>query len=107
MSASNDRLAVIDEFGVHQMWVDDARARELVRAREVRVIRRKGCARVLQVVAGWQKPGRVDPLGRGTALDRTRYSHHRETEDNPPNVWTLVRQAHHTPFVRVLADCMA
>lgn len=89
------------------MWADEDQAHDFLKNREVHLIRRRGRARVLQAVAGWTKPGEVDPLGRGTALDRTRYSHRHEADDNPPNVWTLIRQAHPAPFVRVLIDCMA
>ena len=76
---------------MHLMWADDDRARELVKAGQARPIRRKGSVRVLQAAAGWKKPGEVDPLGRGTALDHVRYSHRHETEENPPNVWSLRR----------------
>jgi hypothetical protein len=112
MSASigtdNYRIAVIGVSGEHLMWADDARARELVKLGQARPIRRKGRDRVLQAVAGWKKPGEVNLSGRGTALDRTRYSHRRETEDNPQNVWTLVRLGASTRpiFVQVLEECL-
>ena len=53
-------------------------------------------------------PREIVLKGRGTSFDHTRYSHNRETEDNPRRVWTLVRlaQSRKPDFERVLKSCL-
>ena len=104
--SDSDRLEVRGLEGALLDSADEFEARDLLRAGCVRLIRRRGCARVLQAVVPVRRED-VRMLGRGTALDRTRYSHDHETADNPRGVWTLL----HLPdqpqlFMRVLAELL-
>lgn len=91
------------------MWVDDGEARRYIKAGQARFICRRGKVCVLQAVAGEiRKPGEARLVGRGTALDHTRYSHRRETQTNPPRVWAyshLTRSVEKF-FHRVVSDCI-
>jgi hypothetical protein len=98
-------LPVIDTAGTLLFFVDDTRGRELLRAHKARLIRRNGRDRAL-LATGEIRRGELRLLGRGLGLDHVRYSHRRETEDNPRNCWTLVRQPSRAVFERVLADCV-
>lgn len=89
MSAS-ERFAVVDEAGEHLFWVYEDRAQDLLKEGKVRLVRRKGRARILVARCDVAEPLRLELDGRGSALDHTRYSHRRETRDNPPRVWTLL-----------------
>ena len=81
------RIPVIGASGEHLMWVDEDHARQLHKAGEVRIIRRRGNVRILQAATDHRGSWLIPLAGRGTALDHTRYSHRRETETNPPRVW--------------------
>jgi hypothetical protein len=76
---------------------DEDRARELLRSGQCRLIRRGRRDRVLAATAGIREPLLV---GKGTACHRVRYSHNRETGQNPPQVWTHMRQPSPAPFGR-------
>lgn len=89
MSVS-DRLEVRGLEGELLYSADEFEARDLLRAGCVRLIRRRGCARALQAVVPVRRED-IRLLGRGTALDRTRYSHDHETPTNPPRVWTFTK----------------
>ena len=86
MSVPNDRLEVRGLDGELLWLADESQARDLLRAGYARLIRRRGCARVLQAVVALQRDD-LRLLGRGSAADHTRYSHDHETPDNPPRVW--------------------
>ena len=90
MSTSIERFAVIDEAGDHLFWADEQRAHELLVERKVRLVRRKGRARVLIARCDVAEPLQLSLEGRGSGLDHMRYSHRHETADNPPRVWTLL-----------------
>jgi len=91
MSTSIERVAVVDEAGVHLFWADEERAHELLVERKVHLVRRGGRARVLVARPDVAAPLTLRLEGRGSALGGLRTSDKRETEDNPPNVWRLRR----------------
>jgi hypothetical protein len=104
-----ERLEVIDTTGAHLMWCDDRTARELLKKRQARLVRRNGHVRVLVANDALQAQYGSLAGGRGTAFDKTRYSHNHETADNPEKVWTLKRLPSCTRkvFTAVLDDCLA
>lgn len=106
----SDRIEVRGLEGEYLWHADEETCRELIRTGKARLIRtgRRNCARVLQAVVSLRRDD-VRLLGRGTALDRTRYSHNRETEDNPAKVWTLLHLANSTRpvFMAVVTECAA
>lgn len=86
------RISVIGVSGEFLGWATEDEAHLLVRHGQATVVRRRGKIRVVQaVVESIRKPWEVRMLGRGSALDHTRYSHRRETEENPPRVWAFTR----------------
>jgi len=105
---SNDWTAVIGVSGDHIMWADRDLAQRFLKAGKVVLIRRRGRKSILQALpeAEIRKPGEVRSLGRGTALDHTRYSHRRETDQNPPRVWSHTRLAPsvHEMFLAVVCE---
>jgi hypothetical protein len=101
---ANNRLPVLDTTGQYLFAVDDVGARELLRRGQCRLIRRRGRDRVLQAVVGLRRDHELRLLGRGTALDRTRYSHNRDNQTNPPRVWTLTPQPTPAVFGAVIAS---
>ena len=102
------RIALVDTHGSHLMWCDEQTARELIKARKARLIRKNGYPRMLIASQGQREFGSLTG-GRGTALDKTRYSHNRETRDNPEGVWTLKRlpAATRSIYTAVLDGCRA
>jgi hypothetical protein len=75
-------------------WISEDQARHLISSRQASFGRRNGRVRVLilrddPAIVGLVQMLPEIPGGRGTALGGQRYSHHRETRDNPANVWTL------------------
>ena len=102
--SERDRVPVVTDDGRHVCWADETLARDLLRSRKARLFRRGGAIRMLVVAEGIV--ARLKLEGRGTALDRTRYSHNHETYDNPERCWTL-RHLGNTRaiFLRVLLDC--
>lgn len=86
------RIAVIGVSGDQIGWATEDEAHELVKKGQAHVVRRRGKVRAVQaVVQGICKPWEARILGRGTGLDHKRYTHRRETEANPPRVWTFTR----------------
>ena len=85
-----DRLRVVDVCGEHLYWVDELGAQDLLKRGLVRLIRRRGRMRMLQAREDAGPPPQLQLAGRGSGLDHMRYSHRRETVDNPPRVWTLL-----------------
>ena len=74
------------------LWLaDEQQARDLLHSGSVRLIRRRGCARVLQAVVAISRDDQLRLAGRGTAADHMRYSHDHETRENPPRVWTFTK----------------
>lgn len=102
-----EKLSVIDAAGEHLFWVTEDQARDMVRKGQVTVIRRKGSVRALRATSAFDLAYRNIATGRGTALDKTRYSHNRESEDNPEKVWTLRHLANSSQdvFLQVATDC--
>jgi hypothetical protein len=90
MSVSSDRVEVRGLGGEYLWHADEATCRDLLRLGMARLIRprRQSCVRVLQAIVPVRRD-EIRMLGRGTALDRTRYSHDHETPENPPRVWTF------------------
>jgi hypothetical protein len=103
------RIQVLALSGEHLFWADDEQGRDLLRTGKAQLIRCRGRARILQAVVSLRRDGELRMLGRGTALDRTRYSHNRETEDNPEKVWTLkyLSPSLRPVFMRVVSECAA
>ncbi len=102
-----EKLSVIDADGEHLFWVSEDQARDMVRKGQVTVIRRKGSVRALRATSAFDLAYRNLATGRGTALDKTRYSHNHESEDNPEKVWTLRHLANSAQdvFLQVATDC--
>jgi hypothetical protein len=98
------RLPVMDTTGECLFFVDDTGARELLHAGSVRLIRRNGRNRVL-LATGEIRRSELELLGRGSGLDHVRYSHQRETHDNPARVWCLTPQPSRAVFTRLIAEC--
>lgn len=86
------RIAVLDDSDCHLFWASESFARELIREHKVNLIRRGNRTVALRSVAG-ARAEILELAGRGTALGGVRYSHQRETPENPPGVWTLRRLA--------------
>jgi hypothetical protein len=101
------RLELVDARGEHLMWCDEDLARKFLKARKARMIRKRGRTHLVAIV-GAAKFGSLTG-GRGTAMDKTRYSHNHETRDNPEKVWTLKRLPSSTReiFRAVVDDCLA
>lgn len=85
-----DRLRVIDAVGAHLFWTDEPGAQDLIRRKLVRLVRRGGRARLLQVRADAPAAAVLELAGRGSGFHALRTVHRRETEDNPPRVWCLL-----------------
>jgi hypothetical protein len=109
-SEAPSKLAVVDPQGELLFWVEDGdEARTLIKKRQARLIRKNGRVRMLVATDAFtEEYGSLDG-GRGTAFDKTRYSHNHETDTNPEKVWTLKRLPRTTRpvFTRVLDDCLA
>jgi len=88
-----DRIRVLDVCGEHLYWVDEAGAQDLLKRGQVHLVRRRGRVRMLQARDDIPAPLTLKLEGRGSAFDHTRYSHRRETPDNPPRVWCLLELA--------------
>jgi hypothetical protein len=84
------RIAVLDDDDRHMFWASESFAHELVREHKVTLIRRNNRTVALRSVAGAREEI-LELAGRGTALGGTSYTHHHETPENPPKVWTLKR----------------
>jgi len=80
------RLSVVDAAGKHLFWVDDEKARQLIKERKVEILRTKRRVRALRAIAPV-----LEMRGSAADLRGARYSHDRATEENPHGVWTLVR----------------
>ena len=80
------RLSVVDAAGTHLFWVDDEKARLLIKERKVEILRTKRRVRALRAI----KPV-LEMRGSPSSLHGAAYSHDRETEDNPNGCWMLVR----------------
>jgi hypothetical protein len=104
-----EKLAVRNAEGEHLFWCDEDAARDLVKAGKVAIVRRAGRVRFLEAHSHQLTQFGVIDGGRGTALDKTRYSHHRDTDENPEGVWTLVHipRAAQPIFRAVLDSCIA
>lgn len=100
---------MVDGHGQHLFWADDAQARALLKERKARLVRKHGHARILVATDGFAREYGSLEAGRGTAFDKTRYSHNHETRENPEKVWTLKRIARvdRPVFTAVLDDCLA
>ena len=85
------RIAVLDASGAHLFWASEQKAHELVAAHQVTLIRRHGRTIALRAVSDATEAILENAAGRGSALGGQRYSHCRETHENPPRVWMLRR----------------
>ncbi len=86
-----DRVALLDEQNRHLRWLTEDEARDLVREGQVVVL---GTRRKVHAVR--LRSDRPPSLAETIAMHRPgparrKYSHNRETRDNPAGVWTLVR----------------
>jgi hypothetical protein len=105
MLALPDRLPLYDGSKLAR-WIDEHEARELIKTRQAELLRTKKRIRALRLISG-ATATIARPIERGSGPRPTRYSHNRETIDNPPKVWTLV----HLPksarriFLEVLISC--
>ena len=82
-----DRIAFIDADGQHVSWLNEDEARELVRSGRASFLGTRKKIRCIQAAASG--PDQGPPARPGAA--RRKYSHRRETEENPAGVWTLIR----------------
>jgi hypothetical protein len=81
------KLAVLDDAGAHLFWADEDQARKLLRDQKVELLRTKK-GRVLGLRAiGLPTLVKSKPPN----LVGKRYSHNRETEQNPRGCWELIR----------------
>lgn len=99
---------MVDIHGEHLFWASENQAHQLLKKRQVRLVRRRGHTRLLVATADFATEYNALDRGRGTALDATRYSHNHETGDNPEKVWTLKRLPRSTRpvFTAVLDECL-
>lgn len=86
-----ERVLLLDEHSRPVRWLTEDEARELVRQEQVVVL---GTRRKIHAVR--LRPDRPPTVDERIAMHRPgparrRYSHNRETADNPAGVWTLVR----------------
>ncbi|GAC1699965.1 MAG: hypothetical protein NVS9B4_00450 [Candidatus Acidiferrum sp.] len=102
-------LAVLDHHGEHLFWCGEDLARELIKKQQVRFIRKNSIVRVLVATDRLEQKYGQMATGRGTAMDKTRYSHDHDTPTNPQNVWTLkhLPRAVERIFLAVAEDCGA
>jgi hypothetical protein len=101
-----EKLPVVDSLGNFMFWADEEKARSLIHERKVTLLRGRsgGEIRKLQVIPGEEEAvSAADFRYMGT-----RYSHSRETEENPKNCWTLKKLPRGTReiFTTVLDECM-
>lgn len=87
----SDRVALLDEHNRHVRWLTEDEARDLVRESQVVVL---GTRRKIHAVR--LRSDRPPSVAETIAMHRPgparrKYSHNRETRDNPAGVWTLVR----------------
>ena len=103
------KLAVVNDCGEHLFWCEEDQARDLIKRRRVRLVRKNGHDRMLVATDELIREYGSLEAGRGTAFDKTRYSHNHETEINPEKVWTLKRisRRDRPVFTAVLDDCIA
>jgi hypothetical protein len=101
-----EKIEVLDSSGRLIFWADEDQARELLKRGQATLVQRKGKARYLLGSDQLTKYGELT-RGRGNAFTQTRYSHNRETEENPERVWTLVRLPRSTRrvFLAVVEQC--
>jgi hypothetical protein len=91
-------------------YATEAEVEALVAAKRIRVIKRRK-VKALHWIGPELKSHREPPaeelLGGSDIRSKARYSHKRETQQNPPNVWTLVPLGNWTRllFLAVVADC--
>lgn len=85
--------------------VDEARARQLGKARNVQAIRRRKDRRVVELHI--ENHG-GDWKGKAMRGDPRKYSHDHETDHNPNRCWTLRHLPDHTePLFRLaIKDCL-
>ncbi|GAC1500027.1 MAG: hypothetical protein NVS1B14_03730 [Vulcanimicrobiaceae bacterium] len=104
------QLAVVSpDTGEHLFWATEDEARVLIRKKQVRFFRKNGVVRMLMANDNLMAQYGKLTGGRGTAMDKTRYSHDHETETNPKNCWTLKHLPRSTSriFLSVAQDCGA
>lgn len=84
------RVALLDVTGTHVEFLDEDDARRLVKQGKVEVLGTKNRGRAVRMLPGktLSADERLPAIRSGPA--RRKYSHHRETRDNPCGVWTLV-----------------
>lgn len=81
-----DQIPVVDSLGGFLFMADDDQARELVKQQKVRVWRtsKKHKLRALQAIISLEELQKIVSQRRFFGVP-----HRRETETNPPRVWTL------------------
>jgi hypothetical protein len=99
-----EKVPVLDHAGERMFWADAASARRLVLEKKAECLWSKRKVRALRLIGR----GHDEFIKSGAARRRgLRYSHNRETADNPQGCWTLI----HIPnscrkvFTAVLDEC--
>jgi hypothetical protein len=102
------KMEVVDHSGNHLLWADDELAHELLHRGQVRISRR-GKTRLLVSTTDQSEFWGNFTGDRGTLFAATRYSHNKETKDNPPGVWTFKHLPKSTApaFLTVAQECGA
>lgn len=79
-------IELIDDAGDHVAWLEDEAARELLRQKRAEsLVTKRGRIKALRATA------ETKVIAGGSGPRPTRYSHDRETTDNPRGCWTLIR----------------
>jgi hypothetical protein len=94
----------MDRSGKTLHYVTASEARSLIAGGTVTAVGNKSTIRALKLNAGEDRSREITL----SAYAGQKYSHKRETDDNPPGVWTLKRlaKAERPTFHHVVLDCI-